>query len=185
MSQPNDRRFGGKLDRLHSPQRRAMLEVERVVQHTLAGLDAPQRLLDIGTGGGLFAQAFAERGLGVAGIDVNPELLEAAREYVPQGEFHEAPAEQLPFADKTFDIAFMSHVLHEVDDYVGALQEARRVARQRVVVVEWPYREGDEQGPPLDHRLPHEAVLDYAQQAGFSRVESHMLTYMQLYVMEV
>jgi hypothetical protein len=34
---------------------------------------------------GLFAEAFAGHGLTVAGVDVNPEMLEAARRFVPGG----------------------------------------------------------------------------------------------------
>ena len=34
----------------------------------------------------------------------------------------------------------LGHVLHETDDPVAALVEARRAARLRVVVLEWPYR---------------------------------------------
>ncbi len=51
----------------------------------------------------------------------------------------------------------MGLVLHETDDAAQALAEARRVARLRVAVLEWPYRD-DEMGPPLAHRLSAEAV---------------------------
>ncbi len=51
-----------------------------------------------------------------------------------------------------FEVAFLGHVLHETDDPVRALSEARRVTTVRVVVLEWPYVQ-EEEGPPLEHRL--------------------------------
>ena len=56
----------------------ALLEVPRVVDLCLEGIEA-SRALDVGTGTGIFAEAFAARGLQAIGIDPNPGLLEAAR----------------------------------------------------------------------------------------------------------
>jgi len=177
----HDRRFHGGAERLRSPERIDLLEVERVVALTTEGL-APSRVVDIGTGTGVFAEAFAERGLAVIGIDVNPDLLRLARELAPGVRFAEAPAEAIPYGDRTFDIAFLGHLLHEADDPVQALKEARRVSTMRVVVLEWPYLE-EEQGPPLDHRLPPERIEEMAKQAGLRRVERLRLAHMDLYRM--
>jgi ubiquinone/menaquinone biosynthesis C-methylase UbiE len=177
----HERRFHGEADRLRSPERMRLLEVERVVALTTEGL-APSRLVDIGAGTGVFAEAFAERGLAVVGIDVNPDLLRLARELVPGVHFDEAPAEAIPYGDRTFDIAFLGHLLHEADDPVQALKEARRAATLRVVVLEWPYLE-EEQGPPLDHRLAPDTVVAMAEQAGLGHVERIRLAHMDLYRM--
>ncbi len=99
---------------------------------------------------------------------------------VPAGDFREAPAEKLPFPDQSFDLVYLGHVLHEVDDPLKTLQEAHRVARQRVVVLEWPYR-AEEMGPPLEHRLQPATVLQWAAAAGFQPVESIPLTHMALF----
>ncbi len=159
----HERRFHGDAARLRSPARVAMLEPERVVAFSLSGI-AAKSVLDVGTGTGLFAEAFAKAGLDVTGVDANLELLAAARQHVPSGRFVEAAAEALPFADKSFDLVFLGFVLHEVDDPSLALQEAARTARVRVVVVEWPYR-AEESGPPLEHRLPPERIEELAAAA--------------------
>ena len=180
----NERRFGGEIERLRAPQRVERLEVERVITLCLDGLTAPQSLLDIGTGSGLFAEAFAAKGLKAAGVDLREDMLEAARSYVPSGEFKLAHMEKLPFGDKTFDLAFMGCVLHEADDLLTALKEARRVAKTRVVVLEWPY-ETQEYGPPLEHRLKDETVRAAASEAGFAQINGQRLETMILYRMEV
>ncbi len=175
----HDRRFQGQADRLRAPDRLARMEVPRVAALSMEGI-AVQSVLDIGTGTGVFAEAFAAQGLAVTGIDVNAELLEVARQTVPTAWFKQAPVEQIPFADRSFDLAFLGHVLHEADNPVAALKEAHRVARRRVAILEWPYRP-EEKGPPLEHRLKPEVVADLARQAGFHDVETMHLESMDFY----
>ena len=164
---------------LHAPDRVKLLEVERVTKLCLEAFVA-RTVLDVGTGTGLFAEAFAAQGLEVTGIDANPEMIGAALSYVPQGHFQEALAESIPFADNEFDLVFLGLVLHETDDSLKALQEARRVARLGVAVLEWPYREEDH-GPPLAHRLKPETVTSLAQTVGFQNIDTLALTQMVLY----
>jgi hypothetical protein len=74
--------------------------------------------------------------------------------------------------------------LHETDDPIGALSEARRVATVRVVVLEWPYMR-EEQGPPLEHRLSPEKVVKMARLAGLEQVEVLKLAHMDFYRMAI
>jgi ubiquinone/menaquinone biosynthesis C-methylase UbiE len=178
-SHMHERRFHGEPDRLRSPERLALLEVERVVALSLEGLSITS-VLDIGTGTGVFAEAFSRWGLQVTGIDTNIELLAIARRYVPGGHFQEAPAEEIPFEASSFDLVFLGHVLHETDNPLTALKEARKVARDRVAVLEWPYRD-DEHGPPLEHRLTPELIENLASQAEFQKVERFQLVQMDFY----
>jgi SAM-dependent methyltransferase len=177
--EPHDKRYGAAAERLRSPERLALLEVPRVVDLCLEGIQG-LRALDVGTGTGLFAEAFAARGLEVTGIDPNPGLLEAARRLVPAARFDAGAAEKLPFKDASFDLVMLSHVLHETDDPAAALAEARRVARRRVCILEWPYVDEDK-GPPLAHRLRPSEIESLARGAGFSAVERTDLARMQLY----
>jgi ubiquinone/menaquinone biosynthesis C-methylase UbiE len=153
----------------------------RVVQLRMEATDV-RSVLDVGTGAGVFAQVFVERSLKVTGIDPNSELLAAARTAVPAGIFIEATAEALPFADGSFDLVFLGQVLHETDDPEAALREARRVARLRVAILEWPYKSEDK-GPPLEHRLRPEQIAEAARRAGFTAVERIELTRMDYYRM--
>lgn len=175
----HDRRYAGGPDRLRSPERLALLETGRVVSLAVEDLEISS-VLDVGTGTGIFAEAFSGGSRRVEGIDPDPVLLDVARRLVPAARFQEAAAEKLPFADGSFDLVFFGHVLHETDDPVGALTEARRVARKRVVVLEWPYRT-EEMGPPLAHRLQPSRVLEVSRAAGFTHTERIELAHMDLY----
>ena len=75
----HERRYNRAVERLRDPERVARMEVERVVSLALEGLEGVGTVLDIGTGSGLFAEQFAGRGLDVAGVDANPEMLRAAQ----------------------------------------------------------------------------------------------------------
>ncbi|MBI5444408.1 MAG: methyltransferase domain-containing protein [Deltaproteobacteria bacterium] len=80
--------YKGKAERLHAPERLARLEVDRVVSLAREGLTLGS-VLDIGTGTGIFAEAFSLLGLKVSGIDSNAGLLEVARARLPGLEFVE------------------------------------------------------------------------------------------------
>jgi ubiquinone/menaquinone biosynthesis C-methylase UbiE len=164
---------------LRAPERVALLDIPRVVRFSREGVRA-ETLLDVGTGSGIFAEAFASAGMRVTGIDPNTELLAMARAYAPRAEFRRAVAEKLPFGDASFDIVFLGHVLHETDDPGKALAEARRTARLRVAILEWPYRDED-RGPPLAHRLPPSRISALVSEAGFRTAERIELPHMDFY----
>jgi len=179
----SDRCFHGDPARLRSPERMALLELDRVVALSLADL-AVETVLDVGTGTAVFAEAFAKQGLDVTGIDLNPEMIELAKRHVPAARFELGAAEGLSFLGRSFDLVFLGHVLHELDAPAHALGEAKRVARRRIVVLEWPYRQ-EEQGPPLEHRLKPETIETLLRAQGLERFERVTLRNMDFYRIEL
>lgn len=159
------------------------MEVPRVVDLSLEGIPLIGRVLDIGSGSGLFSEEFARRGLAVTGLDANPEMLPVARQFVPAADFREGVAEALPFGDDSFDLVFMGLLLHETDDISAALAEAHRVTSHRLAVLEWP-KEQQEFGPPPEHRLKSDEVISLSERAGFLNIEMIPLTYLVLYRMD-
>jgi ubiquinone/menaquinone biosynthesis C-methylase UbiE len=172
----HERRFHGEIERLRAPERVALLEVDRVVNLCLEGIHAVD-VLDIGTGTGIFAEAFSKQRLSVTGIDPNVNMLKAAEVFVSDGTFLPGTVEEIPGGNRSFDLVFLGHVLHESDNIIKALSESKRVARQRVCILEWPYKQ-EEGGPPLEHRLKTEEILAAAKQVGFSSVETIQLQHM-------
>lgn len=84
-------------------------------------------LVDLGCGGGSHAVAFAERGWRVTGVDVSEDQLRLAR---ARGvDTQPARAEELPFADETFDAAVSMWTHTDVDDFAAATREIARVLR--------------------------------------------------------
>jgi ubiquinone/menaquinone biosynthesis C-methylase UbiE len=178
-SEAEAHRFDGTAERLRSPKRLRRLEPDRVAAASTEGASLLS-VLDVGTGTGVFAEAFARLGIAASGIDIRADLLAVAREHLPSGDFVQGRAEKLPFADDSFDLVFLGHVLHEAVDPLEALKEARRVARVRVVVLEWPYRDGSH-GPPKAHRLKPQRIVQLAEDAGLIDSHRHRLSHADLY----
>ncbi len=77
--------------------------LQRADLYPLRGL----RVADIGCGGGTWLLEFAQWGAepeSLAGIDLMPARLEAARRRVPQADLHVASASDLPWEDASFDV---------------------------------------------------------------------------------
>jgi SAM-dependent methyltransferase len=86
-----------------------------------------RRLLDVGGGTGNYAAALRDEGWKPVVADRSPDMLARAR---AKGlETVEADAEQLPFADASFDAVICVSMLHHVPDRSRALREQRRVLR--------------------------------------------------------
>ncbi len=78
------------------------------------------RVLDVATGTGSQAFAFAKRGHVVVGIDLSEAMLEVAQHLNTYGSvtFKLADAAQMPFADNEFDVSCVSLALHEMPSFV-------------------------------------------------------------------
>lgn len=92
-------------------------------------------ILDIGCGSGLGLIKFISKGLQATGIDPSPYMLDIALENVKnRAELYRGYAESLPFEDNAFNYACLITTLEFVDDPLKSLQEAFRVAKDRVFI---------------------------------------------------
>jgi ubiquinone/menaquinone biosynthesis C-methylase UbiE len=104
-------------------------------------------VLDVACGTGVVTRLAAER-VGdegtVAGLDVNPSMLEVARSQTPRDnsiDWFEASAEAMPLEDEAFDVVLCQMGLQFVPDKLAALREMRRVVHtggRAVVTVPGP-----------------------------------------------
>jgi ubiquinone/menaquinone biosynthesis C-methylase UbiE len=119
------------------PYRRAVEYVLRLFN----GSGSPPRVLDIGTGTGMLAGAFAARGAVVTGVDISPGMLgRARRKYGSRVNFIQAPAHAPgDFEDNSFDVVTAGFVLHEMPaDYrLRVLKEMKRLSGGFVVVLDY------------------------------------------------
>jgi SAM-dependent methyltransferase len=101
----------------------------------VAALDpsAGERWLDLGTGTGAVAVRAARAGALVTAVDFSPTMIETARRLAAtQGdaiEFEVADAEDLQYADGTFDVVSSAHGVVFAPDHVAAARELARVCR--------------------------------------------------------
>lgn len=117
----------------------------RVVE--LAAARHGERVIDVGCGTGTLALELARRSPGalVSGVDADDAMLARARTKATRTgidlDLRTAMAQELPFADQTFDVAVSSLFFHHLrrDDKLAVASEVLRVLRPegRLVVADW------------------------------------------------
>ena len=101
------------------------------------------RILDLGCGPGIVSAALAPHAKEVVGFDLTPEMLEKAQQRckeadLPNVRFELGGAEQLPFADRSFDAVVTRLTLHHFPDPRLVMGEMVRVTRSggKVIVAD-------------------------------------------------
>ena len=140
------------------------------------------RVLEIGCGLGTDGVQFAQAGADYTGVDLTEAAIDLARKNFEQrglqGEFKVADAENLDFADSSFDLVYSHGVLHHTLDIGRAVSEIHRVLKPegRAIVMlyhrdSYNYRVGirilrragsrllkNESGVKLVHRMTGEPI---------------------------
>lgn len=88
-----------------------------------------KKILDVGCGRGFLAKQLLAQGHEVHGCDVLKELT------VPGLQYKQGNIESLPFADKSFDVVVCTHTLEHVRDLDRSINELKRVAREKLIIV--------------------------------------------------
>jgi len=122
-------------ERVHAPR---LLDVARDLVD-LTGIGDGTRILDVGTGTGVAAQAAAEAGGAVVGIDPSVGMLAVGRRERPKLALAAAQAIDLPFRDGTFEAVTGNFVLSHFTRYETALFDMKRVLRLggRIGLTSW------------------------------------------------
>lgn len=91
------------------------------------------KVLEIGCGLGTDGAKFAQAGADYTGVDLTEAAVELARKrfelFELPGKFQTADAENLEFADESFDLVYSHGVLHHTPDTAKAIREVHRVLR--------------------------------------------------------
>jgi SAM-dependent methyltransferase len=131
------------------------------------------KILDVATGGGHVARRLREQGAEVVTTDASPGMQPDVV----------CPAEDLPFADGSFDVVVSRIAAHHFDDIGKAIGEMARVSNRVVVIEDMLYRTDDEQeaeklrdpthvrslSPEEWRELLESAVLEVEQELFFSK----------------
>lgn len=160
------------------PARDEWQKPEQVVK--ALGLGEGQRVADIGAGTGYFSRHLAEA-VGESGrvyaIDTEREMVEhmarrAEKERTPQVQAILAAPDDPKIPEGGADLVLMVDTYHHIDDRVRYLRRLARSLRPggRLAIIDFEKRPLPV-GPPLDHKLARETVLEELEEAGYRLVE--------------
>ncbi len=94
-------------------------------------INSDTKVLDLCCGSGQTTQLLVQYSQNVTGLDASPLSLQRAKQNVPQADYVEAFAENMPFADGEFEVVHTSAALHEMqpDQLQKIIKEVYRVLR--------------------------------------------------------
>lgn len=93
--------------------------------------DADLSVLDVGCGPGYFLSVLSEvyPQVDLVGVDIDDELLDAARQCVGDNRLVRASAQDLPFSASSFDLVFSNQVVEHLHNPTQFFREAHRILR--------------------------------------------------------
>lgn len=159
--------------RLHRFKRSNQLPRVRKVLGALHAL-APQQMLDLGTGRGVFLWPLLEEfpDLKVTCVDVLDyrvaDLQAVARGGIERLNALLCPLESMPFGPGEFEVVTMLEVLEHTTDPLKALTEVARVCG-RALILSVPSHEDD--NPEHLHLFSAPQIKSWLEQLGFQRIK--------------
>jgi len=153
---------------------RALKEVEwHFVRKILRDSD---KILDAGTGPGIFARKLALQGKKITAVDFSPTMLKKAKRLSGKLDitYIESDIEHMPFEsggyEKGFDAVVSFRVLQHLPVYKEIIQEYLRVTKNKgYVIFNIPNSMKDH---PFDYRSKEEGDLSYAHKTTANEMES-------------
>lgn len=116
------------LSETQDPER---IEIRRLLRELEA-----RSLLDAGCGPATELTGYEESALRIdyTGIDGSQRMLLRARQRHPGATFIRGSLGELPFADQSFDVVLLKHILEHQTDYRPLVRDAVRVSRRAVII---------------------------------------------------
>jgi ubiquinone/menaquinone biosynthesis C-methylase UbiE len=119
----------------NEPRNRFEAQMESDLMIEMLGPARYESVLDIGCGTGNSLAALIENGVNATGIDPSPYMLDLTFERLGRRvELYRGYAEDLPFEDNAFNYACFMTTLEFVEDPQKAIEEACRVAKDKVFI---------------------------------------------------
>ena len=149
-------RSAGSWDVNESPNRTQSMRA--AIEH----LEAPGRILEIGTGTGSGAAILKARfpAADITGVDLSPEMVRIATVKVEGVKFEPADASRLPFADGSFDLVVQNNVPVYFDEITRVLAPAGEVLITSTF------------GPATPYYTPHNVLEKRFRKLGFDELRS-------------
>lgn len=166
------------IQRFESPERDEYQQPEKVIQY-LGDLNG-KSMMDIGAGSGYFSVKLAEKGAHVIAADVDEEFQNYLKERIEKNKLENIELRKIEYdspmlADQEVDIVFMVNVYHHIEnrkDYFTKVKTGTKETGE-LVIVDFFKKEAPI-GPPVDHKISKEQVIEELKEAGYSSFETEV-----------
>lgn len=168
--------MNNRQSKFENPVRVAELRPEETLKRI--GLREDQVLCDIGAGSGVFTIPAAKMtDQTVYALEINDEMLsiiaeKAKAENLANIQPVKVAGGHFDLEDESVDIVLMVTVFHEIPDRAGFLREVKRISKDKgkTAVIEF-HKTHTPFGPPVDHRIAKDEVMNNLTNAGLELLE--------------
>ena len=167
-----------KLDKLNDPSRLKILD-PNVIWNALS-LNAPDVMIDIGAGTGVFALAFATKISNgkIYACDLSEVMIEWMKNNITEKNIlpTQCSENSIDLPNKIADLVYMINVHHELLEPEKMITEAYRLLKPqgKIAIIDWK-KEQMEQGPPLNIRIHDTTIVRQLQDMNFKKITNHDL----------
>lgn len=139
------------------------------------GLEENHVICDIGAGSGIFTiPASMITNNKVYALEINDEMLsvigeKAKSQGIKNIQLIKVQDENFDMEDHSVDIVIMVTVLHEIENKFAFLGEVKRILSEngRIAVIEF-HKWQTPMGPPTEHRMSKDEVIDHMKDIGYA-----------------
>jgi len=168
--------------KLDNEKRRQVMPPFKTLE--MLGLTVGVDIADIGCGIGYFSIPAAEL-VGPASkiyaLDISVEMLDEVEKRALEAGLSnirniKVDEYDLKLEAHSVGFAFMSNVLHEIEDKKRYVSEICRILKNggKIAIIEWEKIEG-ESGPPIEHRISYIEVSELLSENGFENIVKYSI----------
>lgn len=167
------------IERFESEERDAYQQPEKVLNY-LGNLKG-KKVVDIGAGSGYFSVKLARRGAEVIAADVDKDFQDYLRLRITeegledQVETRIIPYDNPELAPAEVDMALIVNTYHHIEDRVDYFSKVKTGLKEggEVVIVDF-FKVEAPVGPPVDHKLSMDVVIDELKKVGYENIQAEV-----------
>jgi len=163
------------IKRFESPERDAYQQPEKVMDYL--GDIQGMTIMDIGSGSGYFSVKLAEQGAQVIAADVDDDFQQFIKDRIAENNLKNIETRKIPFdapglMEEEVDKAFMVNTYHHIENRVAYFEKVKNGTKPdgELVLIDF-FKSESPVGPPVEHKLAIDQVVDELKKAGYATFE--------------
>ncbi len=158
--------------RFESPERDAYQQPQKVLEN-LGNLQG-KTIMDIGAGSGYFSVKLAEKGATVIAADVDDEFQEYLQNRIDKNNLKNIETRKIPYdapglREEEADMVLIVNTYHHIESRPTYFAKVKKGTKSNgaLVIIDF-FKTDIPVGPPLNHKLPIDEVVNELKKAGYT-----------------